>query len=55
MGVDVESKLEAEEEIKTPTTSLKQGTGKTDTCFHSYVDLEKLYRRPWEKGREKKN
>ena len=22
-------------------------------CFHSYVDLEKLNRRPWGKGREK--
>ena len=24
-----------------------------DTCFHSYVDLEKLNRRPWGKGRRK--
>ena len=23
-------------------------------CFRSYVDLEKLNRRPWRKGREKK-
>ena len=23
-------------------------------CFHSYVDLEKLNRRPWWKGRGKK-
>ena len=23
-------------------------------CFHSYVDLEKLNRRPWRKGRGKK-
>ena len=22
-------------------------------CFHSYVDLEKLKRRPWEKGGKK--
>ena len=29
---------------------------KTDTtCFHSYVDLEKLNRRPWGRGREKKS
>ena len=26
----------------------------TDICFHSYADLEKLNRRPWGKGREKK-
>ena len=26
---------------------------KTDTCFHSYVSLEKLKRRPWGKGRGK--
>ena len=27
---------------------------KTDTiCFHSYVDPEKLTRRPWGRGREK--
>ena len=29
---------------------------KTDIiCFHSYVDLEKLNRRPWEKGRGEKS
>ena len=28
--------------------------GKTDICFHSYVDLEELNRRPWGRGREKK-
>ena len=28
---------------------------KTDTiCFHSYVDPEKLNRRPWRRGRAKK-
>ena len=28
---------------------------KTDTiCFHSYVDPEKLNRRPWGRGRKKK-
>ena len=26
---------------------------RTDICFHSYVDLEKLNRSPWGKGREK--
>ena len=24
-----------------------------DLCFHSYVELEKCYRRPWGRGREK--
>ena len=29
-------------------------TRKTDTiCFHSYVDPEKLSRRPWGRGRKK--
>ena len=27
---------------------------KTDICFHSYVELEKRNRRPWERGRGKK-
>ena len=31
-------------------------TEKTGTiCFHSYVDPEKLNRRPWGRGREKKS
>ena len=30
-------------------------SGKADTiCFHSYVDLEKLNRRPWGEGKGKK-
>ena len=28
--------------------------GKTDICFHSYVDPEKLNRNPWGRGRGKK-
>ena len=27
---------------------------KDTICFHSYVDLEKLNRRPWGRGRKKK-
>ena len=27
---------------------------KDTVCFHSYVDLEKLNRRPWGKGRREK-
>ena len=27
---------------------------KDNICFHSYVDLEKLNRRPWGKGRGEK-
>ena len=30
-------------------------TEKDTICFHSYVDPEKLNRRPWERGREKKS
>ena len=28
---------------------------KDTICFHSYVDLEKLNRRPWGRGRGKKS
>ena len=29
------------------------GQSEKDLCFHSYVELEKLNRRPWGKGRGK--